>query len=71
MDQRKTADFVDELMERAFSLPAPEMPDFASISKEESPLQELKDEELDFLAAAGVSYGFRMYSVIQRHFHRS
>ena len=46
MDQRKTADFVDELMERAFSLPAPEMPDFASISKEESPLQELKDEEL-------------------------
>ena len=47
--------YVDELMERAFSLPAPEMPDFASISKEESPLQELKDEELDFLAAAGVS----------------
>ncbi len=55
MDQRKTADLVDELMERAFSLPAPEMPDFASISREESPLQELKDEELDFLAAAGIS----------------
>ena len=55
MDQRKTAEFVDDLMERAVSLPAPEMPDFASISKEESPLQELKDEELDFLAAAGVS----------------
>ena len=30
MGQRKTADFVDELMERAFALPAPEMPDFAS-----------------------------------------
>ncbi|WP_295809347.1 hypothetical protein [uncultured Victivallis sp.] len=55
MDQRKTADFVDELMMRAFSLPAPEMPDFASIPREESSLLELKDEELDFLAAAGMS----------------
>ncbi len=54
MGQRKTTDFVDELMERAFALPAPEMPDFASISREESPLQELKDEDLDFLAAAGI-----------------
>ncbi len=55
MDQRKTADFVDELMMRAFSLSAPEMPDFASIPREESSLLELKDEELDFLAAAGMS----------------
>lgn len=54
MDQRKTADFVDELMMRAFSLPAPEMPDFSSIPREESSLLELKDEELDFLAAAGI-----------------
>ena len=55
MDQRKTADFVDELMARAFSLPAPEMPDFSSIPREESSLLELKDEDLDLLAAAGVS----------------
>lgn len=55
MDQRKTADFVDELMMRAFSLPAPEMPDFSSIPREESSLLELKDEDLDLLAAAGVS----------------
>ena len=55
MDQRKTADFVDELMMRAFSLPAPEMPDFASIPRAESSLLELKDEDLDLLAAAGVS----------------
>lgn len=55
MDKKKTVDFVDELMDCAFSLPAPAMPDFSSIARDESPLQELKDEDLDFLAAAGVS----------------
>lgn len=55
MDKKKTVDFIDELMDCAFSLPAPAMPDFSSIARDESPLQELKDEELDFLAAAGVS----------------
>ncbi len=55
MDKKKTVDFVDKLMAHVFSRPAPAMPDFSSIVRDESPLQALKDEDLDFLAAAGVS----------------
>lgn len=50
MNEKK--DFVDELMDKAFDLDAPEMPDFAQI-KEEDEVMELDFEQLDYLNAAG------------------
>lgn len=44
--------FVDDLMNKAFNLEAPEMPDFAQI-KEDSEVTELDFEQLDYLNAAG------------------
>lgn len=43
--------FVDELMNKAFDLEAPGMPDFAQI-KENSEVTELDFEQLDYLNAA-------------------
>jgi hypothetical protein len=44
--------FVDELMSRAFDLPAPEMPDF-TCGKQDETIEELDLEQLEYLAAAG------------------
>jgi hypothetical protein len=48
----KKENFVDELMNRAFDLPAPEMPDFKCGNQDDS-IEELDFEQLDYLAAAG------------------
>ena len=44
--------FVDELMNRAFDFPAPEMPDFKCGNQNDS-IEELDFEQLDYLTAAG------------------
>lgn len=48
----KKENFVDDLMNRAFDFPAPEMPDFKQI-KQDNEIEELDFEQLDYLAAAG------------------
>lgn len=50
----KKTDFVDELMNKAFDLEAPEIPDFAQC-EENNDVMELNFEQLDYLAAAGAA----------------
>lgn len=45
-------DFVEDLMNKAFHFPAPEMPDFSRI-KEDQKIMELDLEQLEYLNAAG------------------
>ena len=48
----KKEDFVDKLMNRAFDLPAPDMPDF-KCKNQDTAIEKLDFEQLDYLVAAG------------------